>query len=153
MRERRYSSTILDLGTRWRWVVGFTPRPLYPRRKILRYPLDKRLGGRCGEEKNVLPLPGIEPRPYSPSIYQLSYPGYFETNIHYLQASVFFHLWTSPDRHVGIADDSKWDARCSSKLYIVSDNFAPWQDAATLGHGSFNLKNTCFQYDTDLQFT
>jgi hypothetical protein len=30
----------LDLGTSWRWVVHFTPRPLYPR-----YPLDRRLGG------------------------------------------------------------------------------------------------------------
>jgi hypothetical protein len=42
----------LDLGTSWRWVVSFTPRPLYPR-----YPLDRRQGGpysrsgRRGEEK------------------------------------------------------------------------------------------------------
>jgi hypothetical protein len=41
MGEWRYSSTILDLGTRWRWVVSFTPRPLYSR-----YSLDGRLGGR-----------------------------------------------------------------------------------------------------------
>jgi hypothetical protein len=26
-----YSFIILDLGTRWKWVVSFTPRPLYPR--------------------------------------------------------------------------------------------------------------------------
>jgi hypothetical protein len=31
---------ILDLGTRWRWVVSFTPQPLYPQGKSLRYPLD-----------------------------------------------------------------------------------------------------------------
>jgi hypothetical protein len=30
MGEWRYSSTILDLGTRWRLVVSFTPMPLYP---------------------------------------------------------------------------------------------------------------------------
>jgi hypothetical protein len=30
----------LDLGTNWRRVVSFTPRPLYPR-----YPLHRRLGG------------------------------------------------------------------------------------------------------------
>jgi len=24
---------ILKLGTRWRWVVSFTPRPLYPQGK------------------------------------------------------------------------------------------------------------------------
>jgi hypothetical protein len=34
------SSTILDLGTRWRRVVSFTPREKAPR-----YPLDMRLGG------------------------------------------------------------------------------------------------------------
>jgi hypothetical protein len=30
MGKWRYSSTILDLGTRWRWVFSFTPLPLYP---------------------------------------------------------------------------------------------------------------------------
>jgi hypothetical protein len=34
MSEWRYSSIILDLGTRRRWVVSFMPRPLYPRGKI-----------------------------------------------------------------------------------------------------------------------
>jgi len=29
---------ILILGTRWRWMVSFTFRPLYPRGKNLRYP-------------------------------------------------------------------------------------------------------------------
>jgi hypothetical protein len=58
---------ILYLGTRWRWVVSFTPRPLYPKGKSLSYPLDRRLGGpqsrsgRGGEEKNSQPLPGLEP--------------------------------------------------------------------------------------------
>jgi hypothetical protein len=58
---------ILDLGTRWRWVVSFTPRPLYPQGKSPRYPLDRRLGepqsrsGRGGEEKNPRQPPGIEP--------------------------------------------------------------------------------------------
>jgi hypothetical protein len=36
---------ILDLGTRWRWVVSFTPRPLYPQGKSPLYPLDRMLGG------------------------------------------------------------------------------------------------------------
>jgi hypothetical protein len=35
MGEWRYSSTILYLGTRWRWVVYFTPLPLYPLRNHL----------------------------------------------------------------------------------------------------------------------
>jgi hypothetical protein len=54
---------ILNLGTRWRWVVSFTRQPLYTR-----YPLDRSLGGpqsrfgHGGEENNSLPLSGIEPR-------------------------------------------------------------------------------------------
>jgi hypothetical protein len=57
----------LDLGIRWRWVVSFTPRPLYPQGKSHWYPLNGRLGGpqsrstRGGEEKNSHPLPGLEP--------------------------------------------------------------------------------------------
>jgi hypothetical protein len=34
---------ILDLGTKWRWVVSFTPRPLYPLGKSAWHPLDRRL--------------------------------------------------------------------------------------------------------------
>jgi hypothetical protein len=30
MGEWGYSSNLLDLGTRWRWAVSFTPLPLYP---------------------------------------------------------------------------------------------------------------------------
>jgi hypothetical protein len=58
---------ILELGTRWRWVVSFTPRPLYPQGKSLWYPLNRSLGGpqsrsgRGGEEKNSQTLPGLEP--------------------------------------------------------------------------------------------
>jgi hypothetical protein len=50
----------IDLGTRWRRVVSFTPRPLYPQGKSPWYPLDRRLSGpqnrsgRGGEEKNAL---------------------------------------------------------------------------------------------------
>jgi len=39
------SPFILYLGTEWRWVVGITPRFLYPWGKSLWYPLDRRLGG------------------------------------------------------------------------------------------------------------
>jgi hypothetical protein len=77
--EWRYSSTSLDLGSTWRWVVRFTPLPIYPRWKSPLYPLDRRLSGpqsrsrHCGEEK-ILALVGIEPRSSTPSLYQLSYP-------------------------------------------------------------------------------
>jgi hypothetical protein len=55
-----------DLGTRWRWVVSFTPQPLYPQWKRNWYHLDRRLGGlqsrsgRGSEEKNSQPPPEIE---------------------------------------------------------------------------------------------
>jgi hypothetical protein len=58
---------ILDLATRWRWVVSFVPQPLYPQGKSPWYPLDRRLGGpqsrsgRGGDEKNSQTLPGLEP--------------------------------------------------------------------------------------------
>jgi hypothetical protein len=51
---------ILDLCTRWKSAVSFTPRPLYPPGKSPWYPLDRRLGGpqsrsgRCGEEINFV---------------------------------------------------------------------------------------------------
>jgi hypothetical protein len=35
---------VLDLSTGRRWVISFTPWPLYHRGKIRRYPLDRRLG-------------------------------------------------------------------------------------------------------------
>jgi hypothetical protein len=61
--EWRYSFThsLTSLGTRWRWVVSFTPRPIYSQGKSPWYPLDRRLSGlqsRCGrggEDKNSQP--------------------------------------------------------------------------------------------------
>jgi hypothetical protein len=38
MGKWRYISTILDLRTRWRWVVIFTPRPIYARGNSPWYP-------------------------------------------------------------------------------------------------------------------
>jgi hypothetical protein len=68
-------------------VVSFKPRPLYPRGKSPGNTLDRRLGepqsrsGRCGEEKNTMVLPGIEPRfldrsAPNPPLYRLNYTGY-----------------------------------------------------------------------------
>jgi hypothetical protein len=62
------ASRVLNLGTKWRFVFSFTPRPIYPQGKISRYALGRRVVGpqsrygRGGEEKNSLPLPGIECR-------------------------------------------------------------------------------------------
>jgi hypothetical protein len=60
---------ILDLGARGRWVVSFTPRPLYPQGKSLWYPLGgtRRQSGHGGEEKNSQSLQGLEPSTILPA--------------------------------------------------------------------------------------
>jgi hypothetical protein len=66
-------SYFLDLGSSWRWVVSFTPLPLYPRWKNPQYPLGKRLGwpqsryGQRGEEKILYPTVTRTPTPRSSS--------------------------------------------------------------------------------------
>jgi hypothetical protein len=70
----------LDLGTSWRWVVSFTPLPLYPRGKSHRYPLDRLGGPQSRSERKFLSLPGLELRSLgrparSQSLYRLCYPG------------------------------------------------------------------------------
>jgi hypothetical protein len=70
----------LDLGTRWRSVVSFTPLPLYPPGE--RAPgthwigswVDPSVGLDAVEKRKKFALPGIEPGPSSPSLYGLSYP-------------------------------------------------------------------------------
>jgi hypothetical protein len=57
--ERRCSSSVLDLGTRWRWMASLTLRSLFPLGKSPRYSSDNR-SGRLGKEKNIV-LTGIEP--------------------------------------------------------------------------------------------
>jgi hypothetical protein len=65
--SRGISPRILDHGTRWRWVVSFTPWPLYPQGNNPWHLLGRRLGGpqsrsgRGGEKKNSQTLPGLEP--------------------------------------------------------------------------------------------
>jgi hypothetical protein len=55
----------LDLGTSWRWVVNFTPRPPYPRERapdthwIGRW-VDLRAGLDDLENRKFLTLPGLE---------------------------------------------------------------------------------------------
>jgi hypothetical protein len=84
MGKWRYSSTILDLGTRWRRVLRFIPRPLYPQGKS---PCTDWIGGWVGprtglddvERRNILILPGLELWPFgrparSQSLYRQRYP-------------------------------------------------------------------------------
>jgi hypothetical protein len=83
MEEGTCSSTIFDLGTKCRWVISFTPRTLYPRERIAGiHCIAGWLGRRhSGVEKNILPLLWIKPRPSSPSLYRLSYPGSLNSTV------------------------------------------------------------------------
>jgi hypothetical protein len=60
--------SFFDLCTWWRWVVSFTPRPIYSQGKSPCNPLNRRLGGpqsrsgRGDEEKNSQPLRESNPR-------------------------------------------------------------------------------------------
>lgn len=55
---------IITLSTTWNCMANITSRQLYFRGKNPRYPSDKKLGAlQCscrGEERNFLPIPGIE---------------------------------------------------------------------------------------------
>jgi len=68
----RTAPLIPNLGRRWRWMVTLTTRPLYPRLKSRLYPVNRRMGGpqmgtgRFGGKKNLLSLPGFEPRLVQP---------------------------------------------------------------------------------------
>jgi hypothetical protein len=81
MGEWRYSSVILDFGTRWKWVVSFRSRPLYLGGNGPMKPLGRRLvgpqtrSGRRGEEDKSCYAGNQNPgRPaLSPSLYRLSY--------------------------------------------------------------------------------
>jgi hypothetical protein len=85
VREWMYRPTFLDLGTSWRWVVSFTPRPLNPRGKkpgtlwIWGW-VSPRVGLDDMENWKFLLPSELERRPLgrtarSQSLYRLSYPG------------------------------------------------------------------------------
>jgi hypothetical protein len=70
MEEWEYSSTILDLGIRWRRVIKFTPLPLYPWEKSPWYPLYRRMSesqsrsGCCGYPESNPGRPSRRPSQY-----------------------------------------------------------------------------------------
>jgi hypothetical protein len=107
MGEWEFTTSILNLNTRWRSVVSFTPQLFYVWGKSPQYPMERRLGGPhsqsgCfGEEKNLLPLLAIESQLSSPwpSLYSLSYCSsqvfvfartYSHTHTH---THKYIHIW------------------------------------------------------------
>jgi hypothetical protein len=80
---------ILDLDTRWRWVVSFTSRSFYPQGKSPWYLLDRRLGGpqsrsRHGGEENPSNHPARSPALYHWAIPVLDLKYILEFKDHYI---------------------------------------------------------------------
>jgi hypothetical protein len=85
--RRRGELLIHDLGTKWGWVVSVTPRPRFtpgeriPGTHCTGGWVGLRAGLETGWRKNLLPVPGIEPRwpgrlAGSQTLYWLSYPAH-----------------------------------------------------------------------------
>jgi hypothetical protein len=98
MGKCRYSSTILVLGTRWRWVVSFISRPVYPPGKESPVPIGWKTGWAphsvwtLWSRENSCPCRESNPgrTVHSPSLYRLSY---LDSQIHF---SSLLLLYTSP---------------------------------------------------------
>jgi hypothetical protein len=74
MREWRYSSTVLGLGTRYGLVVSFTPLPLYPCTHSIGGWVDPGVSLNAMENKKILLCREMKAGPpaRSPSLYHLS---------------------------------------------------------------------------------
>jgi len=70
--SRGINPLILNFGARWRSVINITPRLLHPQKEP-DYPVQRRVGGRQSQaghfegDKNLLALPGFEPRTIQPA--------------------------------------------------------------------------------------
>jgi hypothetical protein len=106
----RYTSIILNLGTRWRRIVSVTPRPLYPGE---RNPGTHWIGGWVGSkvgldavEKRKISYPCRESNPGRPShgssVYRLSCPGSILTGYFaYWEVAVKLHAFVTSEINGG----------------------------------------------------
>jgi len=97
-RHRVIAPVIVNLGSRGRWVVYFTPWLPQPRKQP-KYPLTRMWGGLqswfelSGEEKNLLSLLGCEPQSIQPIaylLYWLNCPNFCTYGLEYFN---FFKLY------------------------------------------------------------
>jgi hypothetical protein len=76
MGEWMYSSTIPDLGTRWKMSGQLHVLPaLPPSTHWIEDLVGPRAGLEAVEKRKILPLQGLEPQPSSTLLYRLSYTG------------------------------------------------------------------------------
>jgi hypothetical protein len=112
---------IPNMYTKWRWMVSFTTRPLYPQGKSPCYPLDMRLGepqswsGRSGEEEKTPSLAEIQL--VSKSLHWLSYPRN-RRNIMWTMSGP--NLWTASGQNW------KWYPNTGNNLEVTGPRFCRW---------------------------
>jgi hypothetical protein len=120
MEEWRYSSTILDLDTGWKWMVSFMPLPPYPLDRRLDGPQSR--SGLCGEEINLIPAgklsPVVQPvaRHYTdwaiPTLYQLTYgtsvwiqsPGWSQSKAAFIYCDIIDVGWIKHPRIIRVIE-------------------------------------------------
>jgi hypothetical protein len=114
----------LDLWTIWRWVVSFTPGPLYSWGKGPRYPLDRRLAwrhnrsGRRGEKKILDPTGTRTPTPRVAQPVASRYTGYAIPAPH--KYTVQLLKWIQPERvHIYFSKQYKRNGTSSCAQYEV----------------------------------
>jgi hypothetical protein len=120
-----------SLGTRWRWVASFMPRPLYPRQRATDTCLIWGwVGTRAGlvvmEKRKILPLLGFEPRPSIPQ------PVFIPTELSLIPLSIFSLLSYFEKNRVGL-----WDYVCSPCVYVCV--FVSVYPLSLLGNGSVKV--------------
>jgi hypothetical protein len=129
MREWRFCSSILGIGARWRWMVSFTPQPLYSRG---RRPGTLSIGGLVGPTAALDAVEYIKitfsyrksnngRQARSPSLNWLSYPGprHFTHLKHFVSArfAIVFRQF-----QVTIATNCQVFARCINVSYVAVTN-------------------------------
>jgi hypothetical protein len=143
---------ILDLGTRWRWVVSFTTRPLYPQGKTPWYPFNRRLGGprsrsgRGGEEKNTQPRRESNRRtpivqPLAQSLYRLSYHG-----------SSFKYMWSGKDNAPLLREEKNKSTttECCNVTKCNHQNYKVWTKLTKAFHSA--IRTVILHFTTKITF-
>jgi hypothetical protein len=89
---------ILDLRIRWVSDVRCKTRPFYFRGESPHYSSGRPQSrhGRCGNNKNILPLLDIKPLPSSPRVYGLRNPGFLVCQQDDLQSAHITHSISHP---------------------------------------------------------
>jgi len=124
MGKWRYSSThILNLGTKWKWVIRFVPWLLYPWWRSPQYHLNRGLGGpqsQSGNDgKETNPYPCWESNPghaVQRLVTILSHPGSPYTQPKHIIWCRIIHFWTVISA-IGLGLCFKKDSFCNHKDY------------------------------------